>query len=154
MIHPRCRELEQLYIKSLLGVRSQTTPARVVTHRYPSLRALIKSYQKSFFRKDGHWSERELMLVTRSIHAPQDVFLHQVLVQLWRLHRGRQTCSRWTCALLFTYQVFHVLCVKPNVGGSLDLQRLRRSCWLPENIVHKTTYLIPPPQSRNRYCRW
>ena len=64
-------ELEQLYIKaikSLLGVRSQTTTDVVLLESgYPSLRALIKSHQKSFFEKMV--TERELMLDDPFMHV-------------------------------------------------------------------------------------
>ena len=64
-------ELEQLYIKglkSLLGVRSQTTTDVVLLESgYPSLRALIKSRQKAFFEKMV--KERENMVDDPFMHV-------------------------------------------------------------------------------------
>ena len=64
-------ELETLYmkgIKCLLGVRSQTTNDVVLLEAgYPSLRALVKSKQKSFFEKV--MKERENMLDDPLMHV-------------------------------------------------------------------------------------
>ena len=64
-------ELETLYmkgIKCLLGVRSQTTNDVVLLEAgYPSLRALVKSKQKSFFEKV--MKERESMLDDPLMHV-------------------------------------------------------------------------------------
>jgi hypothetical protein len=65
-------ELEKLYIKAikcLLGVRSQTTTDVVLLESgYPSLRALIKSRQKSFFEK----------MIAEREHMFDDPFMHVV----------------------------------------------------------------------------
>ena len=64
-------ELEQFYIKglkSLLGIRSQTTTDVVLLESgYPSLRALIKSRQKAFFEKMV--KERENMVDDPFMHV-------------------------------------------------------------------------------------
>ena len=67
-------ELEQLYmkgLKSLLGVRSQTTTDVVLLESgYPSLRALIKSKQKAFFQK----------LLSERRDMTDDPFMHMVRI--------------------------------------------------------------------------